>query len=259
VTATPAPYDLLASRTDRSSPFVTGYDGPTQVVELSVVTSLNNVAKAAGLLRDEVGLAPGDRLSLDLPLHWQLPMWILAGLSVGLQCGYRTPGRVEARLVGPQGLERLAAGAPPDADEVLGCSCDAFGMPVPGGVPMGVIDVGVAARAHPDVLSVEPAAVASAAILLPEVRPEAVVAGYRAVRWSDLVAAGPLDPPGARTWVTVEALSAAGLPPAALLRRAAIDPLLRVGSVVLARRVPPADAARLRSLQGAVPDAPATV
>lgn len=257
MSAPAAPYELLAGRPDRTSPFVTSYDGPAQVVELSVVSSMNNVAKAAGLLRDELGLQPGDRLSLDLPLHWQLPIWTLAGLSVGLQCGYRLDGHVEVRLVGPPGLADLAGGASAEADDILACACDAFGMPVPGGVPSGIMDVGVAARAHPDVLAVDRGAVASAAILLPADESDPGD-DLRVVAWADLLAAGPVDPPGSRTWVSAEALAAAGLPAAAVLRRAAVDPLLRSGSVVLARDVPAADEQRLREIQGAEPDLPAS-
>ena len=161
------PYELLAARSDRSRPFVTSYDGPDSSIELSVTTTMNAVAKAAGLLRDELGLVPGDRLSVDLPVHWQFPVWTLAGLTAGLVCGRGVGDRVAARIVGPAGLAELAAGADPRADEVLGCSCDAFGMPVRGGVPRGVTDVGVAVRAHPDVLQVEPDAGARAALLIP--------------------------------------------------------------------------------------------
>lgn len=238
---TGAPYDVLAARPDRSSPFVTGYDGPVQCTELSVASALNAVAKAGGLLRDELGLAPGDRLSVDLPLHWQLPVWTLASLSVGLVCGYRLTGPVAARLLGPDGLDGLSRGADPRADEVLGCACDALGLPVPGGVPAGVVDVGVSARAHPDVLAVDPGATSSAALVTPDTT----------LSWVELLAAGSSEPAGLRTWVG-DGVTPTGL----LLRRCAVDPLLRAGSVVVARGVPADEAARLAQLQRAVLDDP---
>ncbi len=87
---------------------MTSYDGPDSSIELSVTTTMNAVAKAAGLLRDELGLVPGDRLSVDLPVHWQFPVWTLAGLTAGLVCGRGVGDRVAARIVGPAGLAELA-------------------------------------------------------------------------------------------------------------------------------------------------------
>ena len=103
---------------------------------------LNAVAKAGGLLRDELGLTPGDRLSVDLPLHWQLPVWTLASLSVGLVCGYRLTGPVAARLLGPGGLADRPRRRPAGRRGAR-VRCDAFGLPVPAGVPAGVVDVGI--------------------------------------------------------------------------------------------------------------------
>ena len=246
-----SPYELLAARADRSRPFVTSYDGPGRCIELSVVSTVNAIAKASGLLRDELGLAPGDRLSLDLPVHWQLPVWTLAGLTTGLVVGRELGDHVEARIVGPAGLSKLAQGAPWQADEVLGCACDAFGMPVAGGVPPGVLDVGIAVRAHPDAFQVERAAVAQAGLLMSEgpLSDRGVL-----LSWQAVLAAGPRDDVGARTWISQEALSAAGLPASALLRRGAVDPVLCSGSVVLARGLSAADEARLRELQGIAHD-----
>lgn len=240
----PSPYDLLASRPDRSRPFLTGYDGPDVCTELSVATTTNAVAKAAGLLRDELGLEPGDRLSVDLPLHWQLPVWALAGLSCGLVVGRMITQEVDARILGPEGLGDLVAGGPARAQEVLGCACDAFGMPVRGGVPEGVLDVALAVRAHPDVFVPEPAATRRAAVLLPDATGRLVTRG-----WAELVAEGSDESVGARTWVSAEEGTSAGT----LLRRAAVDPVLRAGSVVLARNLSAAEVDRLRTVQGATP------
>ncbi len=232
----PGAYDLLGRYPDRSRPMVTHYDGPDRRVELSVASVANAVAKAAGLLRDGLGLVAGERVSIDLPRHWQLPVWVLAALSVGASCGRELAGPVEVRVVGPDRLAALRAGGDLGADEVLACSCDSFGMPIPGGVPAGVLDVGVEVRAHPDVFSAEPGAAAAALLQV----------GTDLVPWSDLVAAGPGPTvgPGARLWVDESTQEGR------LLHHTAIAPLLAGGSVVLGTSLPPDQAARLRTIEG---------
>jgi uncharacterized protein (TIGR03089 family) len=237
------PYELLVGRPDRGLPFVTHYDGIGGRTELSVGTTANGVAKAAGLLRDGLGLAPGAVVSLDLPRHWQLPVWTLAALSVGARVGTHLTGSVDARLVGPDALPGLAAGDDPGADEVLAAACDAFGMPVRDGVPAGVIDVGLEARAHPDVLAVEPGA-ARAAVL---------VAGGANLPWPDLLAqhvpSGGSGAPAPRLWVD------AAVPDADLLLAVAVLPLLLGGSVVLDAGLPPGNAATTRAVEAVTVDA----
>jgi uncharacterized protein (TIGR03089 family) len=235
--STATPYDLLGRYPDRTRPLVTHYDGPESRVELSVATVANAVAKAASMLRDGLGLPPGAVVSIDLPRHWQLPVWVMAALSVGATVGREVTGRdlarpVDVRIVGPRGLAAIAAGADPDADEVLACSCDAFGLPVPGGVPAGVIDVGVEARAHPDQFSPEPEAGRSAALLVLGVP----------FPWEDVPHA-PDPQPGARLWVdeaTAESV---------LLHAVAVQPLQSRGSVVLGIGLDPQQAARIRAME----------
>jgi uncharacterized protein (TIGR03089 family) len=244
-----SPYELVTARRDASRPFVTSYDGADSCIELSAVTAGNAIAKAAGLLRDELGLEPGARVSVDLPVHWQLPVWVLAGLTTGLLVGRNEPDTVEGRIVGPEGLAAIAAGEDARADEVLACACDAFGMPLRGAVPAGVLDVSVAVRAHPDVFQPEPEALRESALLLP-----GGVQDEYLTTWAELVGQSPLPKPGARTWVSAEDLASAGLPERLLLRCAATDPVLRGGSVVLARNLSHEEAERLRAVQGAVSD-----
>ncbi|WP_309234179.1 TIGR03089 family protein, partial [Dietzia sp. SYD-A1] len=68
---------LLAA--DPGAPLVTHYDlaAPSRI-ELSVVSTANWAAKIAGLLRDEVAVAPGDVVVCDLPAHW-----LTAGVLLG--------------------------------------------------------------------------------------------------------------------------------------------------------------------------------
>ncbi|HET6729744.1 MAG TPA: TIGR03089 family protein, partial [Jiangellaceae bacterium] len=57
---------------DGARPLLTYYDDATRErVELSVTTFDNWVSKTAGLLRDGLDVAPGDRVALLLPAHWQ--------------------------------------------------------------------------------------------------------------------------------------------------------------------------------------------
>lgn len=81
------PADLLRSAlaADPARPLVTFYDDATgERVELSVATFANWVAKTANLLQGDLSAAPGDRLALLLPAHWQSAVWLLACSSVGV-------------------------------------------------------------------------------------------------------------------------------------------------------------------------------
>jgi uncharacterized protein (TIGR03089 family) len=236
--STGTPYDLLGGYPDRTRPLVTHYDGADSRIELSVASVANAVAKAASMLRDGLGLPPGAVVSIDLPRHWQLPVWVMAALSVGatvgrdLAAGVSPVAPVDVRIVGPQGLAAILGGADPGADEVLACSCDAFGLPVAGGVPAGVIDVGLEVRAHPDQFSAEPDAGRTAALL---------VKGLL-VRWAE-VASIPGPQPGARLWVDEDTGESV------LLHAVAIEPLLVRGSVVIGTGLEAERAARIRATE----------
>lgn len=221
------PYSLLQAYPDRTRPLVTYYGGPDVRVELSVATTLNGVAKAASMLRDGLGVAPGSVVSVDLPRHWQLPVWVMAALSVGAQVGRDLDGDVAVRIVGPHALVDPAA-----ADDILASSCDAFGLPIPGGVPAGIVDLATEVRGYPDTFTAYPGDEAKAALF------RAGTPRPWAARWTDL-------PDAARIWVDETT------PPGDLLELTAVQPLLVRGSVVIGTQLTAEDAQSVRATESA--------
>ncbi|MER6349905.1 TIGR03089 family protein [Streptomyces sp. NPDC001595] len=109
------PADLLRSAlaADPARPLVTFYDDATgERVELSVATFANWVAKTSNLLQDELSAAPGDRVALLLPAHWQTAVWLLACSSVGVIADVEgDPARADHVVAGPGRFEAgLACG-----------------------------------------------------------------------------------------------------------------------------------------------------
>ncbi|MFF9070617.1 TIGR03089 family protein [Streptomyces sp. NPDC014891] len=103
------PADLLRSAlaADPARPLVTFYDDATgERVELSVATFANWVAKTANLLQGELSAAPGDRLALLLPAHWQTAVWLLACSSVGVVAEVGgDPADADLVVAGPDALD----------------------------------------------------------------------------------------------------------------------------------------------------------
>ncbi|MET9656237.1 TIGR03089 family protein [Streptomyces sp. NPDC006510] len=107
------PADLLRSAlaADPARPLVTFYDDATgERVELSVATFANWVAKTANLLQGDLAAAPGDRLALLLPAHWQSAVWLLACSSVGVIADVQgDPADADLVVSGPDTLEAARA------------------------------------------------------------------------------------------------------------------------------------------------------
>lgn len=136
---TPASLLDAALRSAPARPLLTCYDDATgERSELSVATFATWVAKTANLCRDDLGLDPGARVAVDLPLHWQALVWCQACWSAGLEVVLAGPdgGPVAADvLVVPlEGSTALA----PAAGEVVGLGLGPLGLPVPGPVPGAV-------------------------------------------------------------------------------------------------------------------------
>ncbi|MFI5680890.1 TIGR03089 family protein [Streptomyces cellulosae] len=107
------PADLLRSAlaADPGRPLVTFYDDATgERVELSVATFANWVAKTSNLLQGELAAAPGDRVALLLPAHWQTAVWLLACASVGVVADVGgDPAAADVVVSGPDTLEAARA------------------------------------------------------------------------------------------------------------------------------------------------------
>ncbi len=154
-----APDALLAAALlrDPAGPLLTYYDDATgERTELSATSLANWVAKTANLLRDDVGSAPGDRVAVLLPAHWQtaailLGAWTAAAVVCtapdGAAAAFATADRVpEAAVAGEVFALSLAplgrgfatgppAGARDYSVDVLAMGDRWSGRPVPDAVP----------------------------------------------------------------------------------------------------------------------------
>lgn len=139
------PYTALraALASDPGRPFVThlGREGRT---ELSVRTYENNVAKAAGLLRDGLDVQPGDSVGLLLGAHWQAAVWLGACWAAGPVASWERSD-AEVVLAFPDRLGEAGAA------DVLRVSRHPLGLPDGAALPAGAVDAAVEVRAHSDV------------------------------------------------------------------------------------------------------------
>jgi len=134
---------------DAARPLVTYYDDATgERVEVSGTTLANWAAKTANLLRDELGVSPGDRVAVLLPAHWQsvavhLAVW-WCGAVVVVDAPRSGVHDAAVALCTPDRLGQAEA-----APEVAVLSMDAFGRGVDD-LPVGVTDYATAVRVHGD-------------------------------------------------------------------------------------------------------------
>jgi len=225
------PADLLsrAKHRDPTRPLVTYYDlDAGGRVELSVATVDNWVAKTAGLLSDELGVADGDVVDVDLPAHWlglvvlQAAWTLGASVAVpgadGARAGaQRAEAAVRVRAADEVGTQ--AAGTS-SGDGLVVTSTRPLGGPAGIPLPPGAVDLGRDVLGYPDALAVP-------AVPSPD----------------PLLSAASLPPsePGARRLVVASRLDASVATDALLV------PLRDDGSIVLVRttRAVPQDEATL--------------
>lgn len=144
VTVTAALIDPIA---DPATPRITYYDdGTGERIELSTVTLMNWAAKTANMLRDEFGLAVGDRVAVLLPAHWQTAAVLLGAWWLGCEVTLDPVEAADARAALVT-ADRL--GAVDGVDEVAALSLDPFGRGLDD-LPIGVTDYATTVRVHGD-------------------------------------------------------------------------------------------------------------
>ncbi len=132
-------------RRNPGSPLVTFYDEATgERAELSTASLLNWVAKTQYLITDELGLAPGDRALVTLPVHWLAAPVLLGCWLAGVET---TPdgSDVDVAFGDVAGLEQADLTAVPDVYAVSLLSMARSAEP-----PAGMSDYAAAVRPHPD-------------------------------------------------------------------------------------------------------------
>lgn len=145
-------------RTSGAQPLVTYLDpGSGERTELSATSLGNAAAKIANALRDEYELDPGDRLMLDLPLHWQRSAWCAGAWTAGCVVTDRAADAALVVTTVDRAAAQLAAQrtAAVDVPTVV-VSLHPFGMPVTEDLPTGVTDATLAVRQQPDAYLFEP-------------------------------------------------------------------------------------------------------
>lgn len=110
-----------AARSLGASPMYT-WVSPVGRIELSGITFLNGVSKAANMMRDGLDIESGDEVYIDLGNHWQSPIWFAAALSVQAVVTSHPNGAV---AIGDSASIQQAVGS----RERVVISRDPFGMP----------------------------------------------------------------------------------------------------------------------------------
>lgn len=205
---------------DPGRPLVTFYDHAIgERTELSVTTYANWVAKTASLLTEEYDLERGQRVRLDLPVHWLGPVLLGAAWSVGLVV--TEDDDADLVVCGPDTVARWADRA--DHSVVLATALHPLGRRFDEPLPAGVQDLGVEVWSQPDAfVPYDP----------PGPDDAATDTASHAELWA-VAAAGSLLADGGRLFSGANPASPSGL-------ATFTEPLVKSGSVVLLARPDPA-------------------
>jgi uncharacterized protein (TIGR03089 family) len=230
----PTPAELLrtALTDDPARPFLTFYDDATgERVELSVATFGNWVAKTAGLLQDVVGVLPGQRLGIALPVHWQAAVYLQACWATGAVAQVGEPDRADVVVTTPDRAAE-ADGRPVIALSLRPALEAARG---PAGVPWSAIDGETEVLGQPDAYA--------PAHHLPPSTPGLLLDG-RTWTWENLGELASAEAERLEAGEGARLLTALPLTTLPGIAAALLVPLARRGSVVLCRNL---DRERLRS------------
>jgi uncharacterized protein (TIGR03089 family) len=204
---------------DPGRPLVTFYDDATgERTELSVATWANWVAKVSSLLVEELDVEHGNRLLVDLPMHWLGTVVLGAAWGCGIEVVW--DGDPDVVVTGPDGLSRWASRA--HELPVLASALQPLAGRFPDGVPAGVHDLGVEVWSQPDGYAAFPA---------PEDDDAAVSGTTQADLWGS-AAAGDQLADGGRLLSEANPASPSGL-------ASLTEPLARSGSLVLVAHASP--------------------
>lgn len=127
-----------------------GPDG--QRSELSVSALLNSAIKTANLLGDVYELGPGDTITLRLPHHWQVPVWLSAIDVVGAHVILLPPGAPAPHCTATVDADPRHA---VESSARLAVAVSTHPLGLPGDVPEGVIDHAREMLGQPDELVTE--------------------------------------------------------------------------------------------------------
>jgi uncharacterized protein (TIGR03089 family) len=110
-----------AARACGSSPMYT-WVNPIGRIELSGITFLNGVSKAANMMRYGLEVESGDKVYIDLGNHWQSPIWFAAALSIQAVVTSQPTGAVSI-------VDNVSIHQAIGSRERVVISRDPFGMP----------------------------------------------------------------------------------------------------------------------------------
>ncbi|MGH3500081.1 MAG: TIGR03089 family protein [Nocardioidaceae bacterium] len=135
---------------DPSRPLVTFYDDATgERIELSVATFDNWVNKLTNLYSDELMLDPGDAIGVQLPVHWQSTVILVAAWTAGLRATMPATSDAALHIVGPDAVRR---DEPTGSQAMLATSLRPLGAPFDEPLPPGWLDFAREVPPQPDVL-----------------------------------------------------------------------------------------------------------
>lgn len=226
-------------------PRLTWYGPDSERIELSGAVLLNWMAKCTNMAVEELDVAPGTRVLLDLPVHWRACVWALGAWCAGAEVsvGHRPDDAAAGAAVDVVLTDRPAAWAS-QAPLVAAVALPGLARRWDGAdpLPAGVVDAAAAVMSFGDQIGYLPPVSDDADALLTvggstdDGDPDGDSTGPSRVTYGGLLAwaAGTGHARGARALVTTDAsLAPAAVPPLATVLRECLGAWAADASVVL--------------------------